>query len=125
MRNLITVAAFTLAFAAFCLSAASYIRAGRTERALQAMPSPKVLTSRERAVLSDAAVRAEQAAPARRPDASPMDQTLQDARERGWTGRSRLFISGDEPNTTYTIMLISALDGQILLSRTEHENGRP
>ena len=46
-------------------------------------------------------------------------------RERNQACYKVVIISGDEPNTTYTIMLISALDGQILLSRTEHENGRP
>jgi uncharacterized membrane protein YkoI len=46
-------------------------------------------------------------------------------RERNQPCYKVVVLSGDEPNTTYTIMLISALDGQILLSKTEHEKAQP
>jgi beta-lactamase regulating signal transducer with metallopeptidase domain/uncharacterized membrane protein YkoI len=41
-------------------------------------------------------------------------------RERDQPCYKVVIVSGDEPNTTYTIMLVSALDGQILMSKTEH-----
>jgi beta-lactamase regulating signal transducer with metallopeptidase domain/uncharacterized membrane protein YkoI len=41
-------------------------------------------------------------------------------RERNQPCYRIVIVSGDEPNITYTIMLVSALDGQILVSKTEH-----